>query len=94
MHPHVHELFSIIQVGCAVSCLPIGILMNIFGRKWTMLSLVVPFLIGWALVIWAQNFTMLVIGRFVIGLAGGAFCVSAPQYSSGEEKERLKLKFS
>lgn len=71
-----------INVGCAVSCLPIGILMKTFGRKWTMISLVVPFLIGWGLVIWAQNFVMLLIGRFMLGLAGGAFCVSAPQYSS------------
>lgn len=73
---------SIINVGCAISCLPIGILMKMFGRKWTMISLVVPFLIGWGLVTWAQNFVMLLIGRFMIGLAGGAFCVSAPQYST------------
>jgi MFS family permease len=73
---------SVITIGCAISCLPIGFLMKVFGRKWTMISLVVPFLIGWALVIWAQNFVMLLIGRLVIGLAGGAFCVSAPQYSS------------
>ena len=73
---------SIVTIGCAVSCLPIGILMKKFGRKPTMLSLVLPFVIGWALVIWAQNFAMLLAGRFFLGLAGGAFCVSAPQYSS------------
>jgi MFS family permease len=73
---------SVITIGCAISCLPIGILMKSFGRKWTMISLVAPFLIGWGLVIWAQNFVMLMVGRFFLGLAGGAFCVSAPQYSS------------
>lgn len=73
---------SIITIGCAVSCLPIGILMQKFGRKWTMISLVIPFSIGWALVTWARNFAMLFIGRFMLGLAGGAFCVSAPQYSA------------
>lgn len=73
---------SIITIGCAVSCLPIGIMMKKFGRKWTMISLVVPFMIGWVLVIWAQNLAMLLSGRFMLGLAGGAFCVSAPQYSS------------
>lgn len=71
-----------ITVGCAISCLPIGILMRMFGRKWTMIGLVIPFLVGWSLVIWSQNFAMLVVGRFMLGLAGGAFCVSAPQYSS------------
>lgn len=73
---------SIITIGCAVSCLPVGILMQKFGRKNTMISLVVPFLIGWALVTFAKNFAMLFIGRFILGFAGGAFCVSAPQYSA------------
>ena len=70
------QIASIITLGCAISCLPIGFLMKKFGRKWTMLSLVITFTIGWGLVIWAQNFMMMMIGRFVIGLAGGAFCVS------------------
>ena len=81
---------SIIAIGCAVSCLPIGILMKKFGRKWSMISLVVPFLIGWSLVAWAQNFMMLLIGRFMIGLAGGAFCVSAPQYSSEIAEKEIR----
>lgn len=73
-----------------MSCLPIGILMKVFGRKWTMISLVAPFLIGWGLVIWAQNFVMLLIGRFMLGLAGGAFCVSAPQYSSEIAEKEIR----
>jgi MFS family permease len=64
--------------------------MKKFGRKWTMLGLVLPFIIGWALVIWAQNFVMLLIGRFVIGLAGGAFCVSAPQYSAEIAEKEIR----
>jgi SP family facilitated glucose transporter-like MFS transporter 8 len=81
---------STFTLGCAVSCLPIGYLMNKFGRKWTMLSLVVPFMIGWILIIWAQNFAMLMIGRIVIGLAGGAFCVSAPQYSTEIAEKEIR----
>lgn len=73
---------SIFTIGCAISCLPIGILMRIFGRKWTMLSMVVPFTVGWSLIAWAQNLTMLLIGRLLIGLAGGSFAVSSPQYSA------------
>lgn len=59
---------SIYNVGCAISCLVIGYLMDKFGRKVTMLSLVVPFLTGWSLLIWAKNFQMLLAGRFVLGL--------------------------
>lgn len=81
---------SVITIGCAVSCLPIGFLMNKFGRKWTMISLVVPFMLGWSLVTFAQNFTMLLAGRFLLGTAGGAFCVSAPQYSSEIAEKEIR----
>lgn len=81
---------SVITIGCAISCLPIGILMKKFGRKWTMLSLVVPFMIGWGLVAWAQNFVMLMFGRFTLGIAGGAFFVTAPQYSSEISEKEIR----
>ena len=45
-----------------------------------MLSLIVPFTIGWALIIWAQNLAMLIVARVLIGIAGGAFCVASPVY--------------
>lgn len=61
---------SIINLGCAISCIPVGALMNIFGRKSTMLGLIVPFTVGWALVIWAENFEMMMVGRFMLGIAG------------------------
>lgn len=81
---------SVVTIGCAVSCLPIGFLMKIFGRKWTMISLVVPFMLGWGLVTWAQNLVMLISGRFLIGLAGGAFCVSAPQYAAEIAEKEIR----
>lgn len=81
---------SIITLGCAISCLPIGYFMKKFGRKWTMMSLVIPFTIGWCLVIWAQNFMMMMFGRFILGLAGGAFCVSAPQYSAEIAEKEIR----
>lgn len=81
---------SIITIGCAISCLPIGYLMQKFGRKWTMLSLVVPFVVGWALLIWAQNVAMMISGRFLIGLAGGAFCISAPLYSAEISEKEIR----
>lgn len=81
---------SIITLGCAISCLPVGFLMKKFGRKCTMLSLIVPFMVGWSLVTFATSFEMLLIGRFVIGLAGGAFCVSAPQYSSEIAEKEIR----
>lgn len=81
---------SVITIGLAFSCLPVGFLMNKFGRKGTMLALVVPFLVGWALIIWAQNFVMMLIGRFILGLAGGCFCISAPQYSTEISENEIR----
>lgn len=43
--------------------------------------LVIPFTVGWILVIFASNLVMLLIGRFLLGIAGGAFCVAAPTYT-------------
>lgn len=81
---------SILTIGCAASCLPIGILMKLFGRKWTMMGMILPFLVGWGLVAWAQNYAMLLTGRFFLGLAGGAFCVSAPQYASEIAEKEIR----
>lgn len=81
---------SVITIGCAISCLPIGYLMKKFGRKWTMLTLVIPFLVGWALLIWARNVAMMISGRFLIGIGGGAFCISAPQYSAEIAEKEIR----
>lgn len=71
---------SSMNLGAAAMCIPIGILINIIGRKWAMLGLVIPFTIGWALTIWAQNLAMMIVARVLIGVAGGSFCVAAPLY--------------
>ena len=81
---------SILTIGCAVSCLPVGFLMKKFGRKWTMIALVVPFTLGWGLVAFAQNYAMMLVGRFFLGFAGGAFCVSAPQYGSEIAEKEIR----
>ncbi|ALC44659.1 CG10960 [Drosophila busckii] len=74
-------LSSFMTLGAACVCIPIGFLINMIGRKWTMLFLVLPFVLGWALLIWAQNVGMMYVSRFILGIAGGAFCVAAPMYT-------------
>ena len=65
-------------------------MLNKFGRKWAMIILVIPFTIGWVLVIWAQNFTMMFIGRLMLGLAGGPFCIAAPQYTAEIAQKEIR----
>lgn len=71
---------SIPTLGGVISCLIIGFVMDAIGRKATMLLLIVPFSIGWAMIIWPISVALLYIGRFSVGFAGGAFFVVAPAY--------------
>lgn len=73
---------SLAVLGATVVCLPIGKFCDLIGRKFAMLSLTVPFIIGWLLIIFANSLAMLYIGRFLTGMAGCAFCVSAPIYTT------------
>lgn len=73
---------SLTTLGAACVCYPIGFLMDVIGRKISMLLLILPFTLGWLLIIFAVNLPMMYAGRFIIGIAGGAFCVTAPTYTS------------
>lgn len=77
-------------LGAAAMCVVIGTLINMFGRKLTMLMLVVPFVIGWALVTWAQSVAMLMVGRVLLGISGGAFCVTAPTYTAEIAQKEIR----
>nr|KAF7415880.1 hypothetical protein H0235_012472 [Vespula pensylvanica] len=73
---------SLAALGSAVSCVPIAILADIIGRKYSMLILVIPFTIGWLCIIFAKSIALFYVGRFLIGFSGGAFCVTGPMYTS------------
>lgn len=77
-------------LGGAAVCVLIGTIINMFGRKLTMLGLVVPFVIGWSLVTWASSVTMLLIGRVLLGISGGAFCVTAPTYTGEIAQKEIR----
>lgn len=71
---------SALNLGAMAMCIPIGYFINLIGRKGAMLTLVIPFTIGWVLLITAQNLAMLIIGRVFLGICCGGFCVAAPIY--------------
>lgn len=77
-------------LGAAAMCVLIGTIINLWGRKLTMLLLVIPFTIGWALVTWPQNVAMLVAGRTLLGVSGGAFCVTAPTYTGEIAQKEIR----
>lgn len=73
---------SIFNLGAAAICVPIGIICDKIGRKKAMLLLTIPFTIGWLLIIFSSSVKMFYIGRFILGVSGGAFCVTAPMYTA------------
>ncbi|XP_059050768.1 facilitated trehalose transporter Tret1-2 homolog [Achroia grisella] len=81
---------SLINLGAAAVCFPIGLIMDAIGRKKTMLFLVLPFTLGWLLITLATNVGMLMAGRFITGIAGGAFCVTAPAYTSEIAQDSIR----
>ncbi|XP_072947178.1 trehalose transporter 1-like protein isoform X2 [Epargyreus clarus] len=81
---------SLVNLGAAGVCFPIGLVMDAIGRKTTMLLLVLPFTLGWLLITFATNVGMLMAGRFITGVAGGAFCVTAPAYTSEIAQDSIR----
>lgn len=81
---------SLINLGAAAVCFPIGLIMDAIGRKKTMLLLVIPFTLGWLLITFATSVGMLMAGRFITGVAGGAFCVTAPAYNSEIAQDSIR----
>ncbi|XP_036326067.1 facilitated trehalose transporter Tret1-2 homolog isoform X2 [Rhagoletis pomonella] len=81
---------SAMTLGAAFVCIPTGILINLVGRKLAMLLLVLPFTLGWGLLIWAQNVPMMFVARFLLGIAGGAFCVAAPMYTGEIAQKEIR----
>lgn len=68
------------SIGAALLALFIGVLCDKIGRKITMLLLIVVFEIGWVLIILSNSVWMLILGRFMTGMAGGSYCVTVSIY--------------
>ena len=49
-----------------------------FGRKGTIMLCIIPFVLGWLLISFAQNVAMLYAGRVITGLGCGTISVTVP----------------
>jgi len=82
---------SLMALGAAVAVIPIGYLIDKIGRKYTMLALVLPFTAGWAFIAWADDSAALyMVGRFITGMTGGAFSLTAPAYTSEISEKEIR----
>ncbi|XP_022901574.2 facilitated trehalose transporter Tret1-like [Onthophagus taurus] len=81
---------SLTSLGAAFLCLFIGPLCDLIGRKPTKLLMVIPLILGWGLIAWAENVEMLYVGRFLTGMIGGASLVTAPLYCSEISENKIR----
>lgn len=81
---------SLTTIGAMLMCFSTGTLCDLIGRKWGCLVQTIPFTLGWILIIFSANVGMILAGRFLTGLAAGAFCVAAPLYSSEIAEKNIR----
>ncbi|XP_072936233.1 facilitated trehalose transporter Tret1-like isoform X2 [Epargyreus clarus] len=71
---------SLLCLGAVFGAVPTGLISEYFGRKKTLLYLALPLVVSWILVASSPNVYGLYVGRFVGGVAVGAFSVAIPPY--------------
>lgn len=77
---HLGLIGSLSSLGSVFACVPSAYLSDWVGRKSAILLLIVPLMLGWLLIILAQEFWMLGLGRFLCGITDGAFYALLPMY--------------
>ncbi|XP_076395278.1 hdc homolog, cell cycle regulator isoform X6 [Megachile rotundata] len=74
---------SVFPLGAALGLITVPFLIDKIGRKWTMMVLVPPFVLGWIFIASSVSVMgLMVTGRLITGACGGMFCVAAPMYTA------------
>ncbi|XP_050681830.1 facilitated trehalose transporter Tret1-like isoform X2 [Leptidea sinapis] len=81
---------SLLCLGALFGAVPSGLISEYFGRKKTLLYLALPLVVSWILVASSPNVYGLYVGRFVGGLAVGAFSVAIPPYVEDIAEDNLR----
>ncbi|XP_017082311.1 facilitated trehalose transporter Tret1-2 homolog isoform X2 [Drosophila eugracilis] len=73
---------SMLPIGALLGSLPSGYIADTIGRRYTAMVMDVPFILAWISISFANSVGWLYLGRFLIGISTGSFCVVAPMYIS------------
>ncbi|BFF92930.1 facilitated trehalose transporter Tret1-2 homolog [Drosophila madeirensis] len=73
---------SLLAIGAFLGAMPTGYIADAIGRRYTAMVMNVPFILAWLSIIFANSAGWLYVGRFLIGISTGSFCVVAPMYIS------------
>lgn len=81
---------SVVTVGAAGGGLLGGWMVQRWGRKLSLMFASVPFVLGFTVIVAAQNVWMLYVGRVLTGLASGITSLTVPLYISETAHERVR----
>ncbi|OXA62593.1 Facilitated trehalose transporter Tret1 [Folsomia candida] len=81
---------SIAVIGALISGAAAGFSIDKIGRRLTIILLVIPFILGWGLVAFAQDYAVMLVGRFITGFCAGAYTLVVPVYISEVTQDRLR----
>ncbi|XP_067045658.1 solute carrier family 2, facilitated glucose transporter member 8-like [Acropora muricata] len=81
---------SLVNVGAMFGSIHGGLAIDYLGRKGTIMVCALPFELGWLLIAFAQNRTMLYSGRVITGVACGMVSLAVPVYIAEVVPARLR----
>ncbi|XP_066937289.1 facilitated trehalose transporter Tret1-like [Macrobrachium rosenbergii] len=81
---------SIISVGCMLGSIFAGRVMDLIGRRMTLIVLAPFLLVGWLTIALASNTTVILLGRMICGTATAFLYCASPVYCSEVPEARLR----
>ena len=81
---------SMTSIGTPIGCLVSGYMMDVLGRKRSLIITEIPALLGWILIAFATNIHMIYAGRFFVGLGSGMVGAPARVYTGEVTQPHLR----
>ncbi|XP_043279024.1 facilitated trehalose transporter Tret1-like isoform X2 [Venturia canescens] len=81
---------SMSSIGTPIGCILSGYMMDLLGRKRSLIITEVPALLGWLLITFATDVQMIYAGRFFVGLGSGMVGAPARVYTSEVTQPHLR----
>ncbi|XP_076293070.1 facilitated trehalose transporter Tret1 isoform X2 [Lasioglossum baleicum] len=81
---------SMSSIGTPIGCLASGYMMDVLGRKRSLIITEIPALLGWILIAFATDIRMIYAGRFFVGLGSGMVGAPARVYTGEVSQPHLR----
>ncbi|KZC05843.1 Facilitated trehalose transporter Tret1, partial [Dufourea novaeangliae] len=81
---------SMSSIGTPIGCLMSGYMMDVLGRKRSLIITEIPALLGWILIAFATDIRMIYAGRFFVGLGSGMVGAPARVYTGEVTQPHLR----